>query len=81
MGVVAAPDQTTGQTVLDAHRRAAAKGRVDFTDDAALAEWAGMTVNVFAGEPGNLRLEGGRDQRLGAVEEDDRDRVVALDED
>ena len=30
--------------LLDAHRRAAAQGRDDFTDDAALAEWAGMTV-------------------------------------
>jgi len=25
-------------------------------DDAALAEWAGMTVSVFAGEPGNIKL-------------------------
>ena len=30
--------------ILDAHRRAARDGRSDFTDDAALAEWAGLTV-------------------------------------
>jgi 2-C-methyl-D-erythritol 4-phosphate cytidylyltransferase/2-C-methyl-D-erythritol 2,4-cyclodiphosphate synthase len=42
--------------LLDAHQRATAQGREDFTDDAALAEWAGMTVNVFAGEPGNIKI-------------------------
>jgi 2-C-methyl-D-erythritol 4-phosphate cytidylyltransferase/2-C-methyl-D-erythritol 2,4-cyclodiphosphate synthase len=40
----------------DAHRKAAAAGRDDFPDDAALAQWAGMTVNVFEGEPGNIKL-------------------------
>jgi 2-C-methyl-D-erythritol 4-phosphate cytidylyltransferase/2-C-methyl-D-erythritol 2,4-cyclodiphosphate synthase len=42
--------------LLDAHRRAAAAGRDDFTDDAALAEWAGLPVTVFAGEAGNIKL-------------------------
>jgi 2-C-methyl-D-erythritol 4-phosphate cytidylyltransferase/2-C-methyl-D-erythritol 2,4-cyclodiphosphate synthase len=42
--------------LLAAHRRAAAEGRLDFTDDAALAEWAGLKVGVFAGEPGNIKL-------------------------
>jgi 2-C-methyl-D-erythritol 4-phosphate cytidylyltransferase/2-C-methyl-D-erythritol 2,4-cyclodiphosphate synthase len=42
--------------LLEAHRRAAAAGRDDFTDDAALAEWAGMKVSVFAGEPGNIKV-------------------------
>jgi 2-C-methyl-D-erythritol 4-phosphate cytidylyltransferase/2-C-methyl-D-erythritol 2,4-cyclodiphosphate synthase len=42
--------------LLDAHRRAAAAGRDDFTDDAALAEWAGMAVGVFDGEAGNVKL-------------------------
>jgi 2-C-methyl-D-erythritol 4-phosphate cytidylyltransferase/2-C-methyl-D-erythritol 2,4-cyclodiphosphate synthase len=42
--------------VLDAHRRAAASGREDFTDDAALVEWAGLKVAVFAGEAGNVKL-------------------------
>jgi 2-C-methyl-D-erythritol 4-phosphate cytidylyltransferase/2-C-methyl-D-erythritol 2,4-cyclodiphosphate synthase len=42
--------------LLDAHRRAAAQGREDFTDDAALAEWAGLKVSVFPGEPGNIKI-------------------------
>ena len=42
--------------LLAAHRRAAAAGREDFTDDAALAEWAGLKVGVFAGEPGNIKI-------------------------
>jgi 2-C-methyl-D-erythritol 4-phosphate cytidylyltransferase/2-C-methyl-D-erythritol 2,4-cyclodiphosphate synthase len=41
--------------VLDAHERAVAAG-LTFTDDAAIAEWAGMTVTVVAGEPGNIKL-------------------------
>jgi 2-C-methyl-D-erythritol 4-phosphate cytidylyltransferase/2-C-methyl-D-erythritol 2,4-cyclodiphosphate synthase len=42
--------------LIDAHRRAAAAGRDDFTDDAALAEWAGIGVSVFAGEAANVKL-------------------------
>jgi len=42
--------------LLEAHRRAAKEGRDDFTDDAALAEWAGMKVAVFEGEPDNIKI-------------------------
>lgn len=42
--------------ILDAHRRAAQDGRSDFTDDAALAEWAGLTVATFEGDPANMKL-------------------------
>jgi 2-C-methyl-D-erythritol 4-phosphate cytidylyltransferase/2-C-methyl-D-erythritol 2,4-cyclodiphosphate synthase len=42
--------------LLEAHRKAHAAGREDFTDDAALAEWAGMTVATFAGEAANVKL-------------------------
>jgi 2-C-methyl-D-erythritol 4-phosphate cytidylyltransferase / 2-C-methyl-D-erythritol 2,4-cyclodiphosphate synthase len=42
--------------LLDAHRRAAATGRDDFTDDAALAEWAGLNVTTFQGEAENIKL-------------------------
>jgi 2-C-methyl-D-erythritol 4-phosphate cytidylyltransferase/2-C-methyl-D-erythritol 2,4-cyclodiphosphate synthase len=42
--------------IVDAHRRALKAARNDFTDDAALAEWAGMTVATFAGEAGNVKL-------------------------
>jgi 2-C-methyl-D-erythritol 4-phosphate cytidylyltransferase/2-C-methyl-D-erythritol 2,4-cyclodiphosphate synthase len=42
--------------LLNAHRKADAAGRHDFTDDAALTEWAGMPVSVFEGESGNIKL-------------------------
>lgn len=42
--------------LLAAHRRADGDGREDFTDDAALAEWAGLKVAVFAGEVANVKL-------------------------
>src|SRR6202050_1520065 len=58
--------------ILDAHRRAAADGRGDFPDDAALAEWAGLTVTTFEGDPANMKLTTPEDfvreeARLGAM--------------
>jgi 2-C-methyl-D-erythritol 4-phosphate cytidylyltransferase/2-C-methyl-D-erythritol 2,4-cyclodiphosphate synthase len=58
--------------ILDAHRRAAHCGRSDFTDDAALAEWAGLTVATFEGDPANMKLTTAEDfvreeARLGAM--------------
>ncbi|RYB05028.1 bifunctional 2-C-methyl-D-erythritol 4-phosphate cytidylyltransferase/2-C-methyl-D-erythritol 2,4-cyclodiphosphate synthase [Lichenibacterium ramalinae] len=40
----------------DAHARAAAEGRHDLTDDAAVAEFAGHAVTVFAGDAANVKL-------------------------
>ena len=54
--LVQTPQGFAFPALLEAHRRAAAAGRDDFTDDAALAEWAGMKVSVFAGEPGNIKI-------------------------
>ena len=42
--------------LLDAHRRAAAAGRHDFTDDGSLAEWAGLPVRIFEGDPANMKV-------------------------
>jgi 2-C-methyl-D-erythritol 4-phosphate cytidylyltransferase/2-C-methyl-D-erythritol 2,4-cyclodiphosphate synthase len=42
--------------LLAAHRKAAAADRHDFTDDAALAEWAGLPIGTFAGESSNIKL-------------------------
>jgi 2-C-methyl-D-erythritol 4-phosphate cytidylyltransferase/2-C-methyl-D-erythritol 2,4-cyclodiphosphate synthase len=42
--------------LIEAHRRASKAGLDDFPDDAALAEWAGISVATFAGETGNLKL-------------------------
>jgi len=44
------------EIILEAHRRAAREGRTDFTDDAALAEWAGLTVATFEGDVANMKL-------------------------
>ncbi len=54
--LVQTPQAFAFPALLEAHRRAAAQGRNDFTDDAALAEWAGMKVSVFPGEPGNTKF-------------------------
>ena len=66
-GVTATPDRGTLRiaqtpqafhfdTILEAHRRAARDGRDDFTDDAAIAEWAGLTVATFEGDVANMKL-------------------------
>ncbi len=60
------------EVILEAHRRAARDGRDDFTDDAALAEWAGLTVTTFEGDPANMKLTTPEDfmreeARLGAA--------------
>ncbi|KQT50127.1 2-C-methyl-D-erythritol 4-phosphate cytidylyltransferase [Methylobacterium sp. Leaf456] len=42
--------------LLDAHRRAVAENRDGFTDDGALAEWAGLGVVVFEGDARNRKI-------------------------
>jgi 2-C-methyl-D-erythritol 4-phosphate cytidylyltransferase/2-C-methyl-D-erythritol 2,4-cyclodiphosphate synthase len=54
--MVQTPQAFSFAALLDAHRRAKAAGRDDFTDDAALAEWAGLEVTTFEGEAGNVKL-------------------------
>jgi 2-C-methyl-D-erythritol 4-phosphate cytidylyltransferase/2-C-methyl-D-erythritol 2,4-cyclodiphosphate synthase len=54
--VIQTPQAFAYTALLNAHRRAAQEGRHDFTDDAALAEWAGLSVTTFAGEAGNTKL-------------------------
>ena len=65
--VVSSPDRRTLRAVqtpqafrfdllLDAHRRAAAAGRSDLTDDAGVVEWSGHPVHVFEGEASNMKL-------------------------
>jgi 2-C-methyl-D-erythritol 4-phosphate cytidylyltransferase/2-C-methyl-D-erythritol 2,4-cyclodiphosphate synthase len=58
--------------ILAAHTRAAEAG-LAFTDDAAVAEWAGVPVVTVPGEPGNVKLTTaaeitGADRRLLAEE-------------
>jgi 2-C-methyl-D-erythritol 4-phosphate cytidylyltransferase / 2-C-methyl-D-erythritol 2,4-cyclodiphosphate synthase len=47
--------------ILAAHRSAVAKGISELTDDAAVAEWAGHRVHVFAGEDSNMKVTTGKD--------------------
>jgi 2-C-methyl-D-erythritol 4-phosphate cytidylyltransferase/2-C-methyl-D-erythritol 2,4-cyclodiphosphate synthase len=65
--VLSTPDRATLRAIqtpqafrfpqlLDAHRKAAASDLHNFTDDGALAEWAGLPVHVFKGEAGNIKL-------------------------
>jgi 2-C-methyl-D-erythritol 4-phosphate cytidylyltransferase / 2-C-methyl-D-erythritol 2,4-cyclodiphosphate synthase len=54
--MVQTPQAFVFAMIADAHQRAAAAGREDFTDDAALAEWAGHSVLMFEGEAGNVKL-------------------------
>jgi len=53
---VQTPQAFAYDVIVELHNRAAAAGRDDFTDDAALAEWAGHQVNVFDGESSNVKL-------------------------
>jgi 2-C-methyl-D-erythritol 4-phosphate cytidylyltransferase / 2-C-methyl-D-erythritol 2,4-cyclodiphosphate synthase len=53
---VQTPQAFAFASLLEAHRRAAQASRDDFSDDAALAEWAGMKVAIFPGEIGNIKL-------------------------
>ncbi len=73
--IVATPPRETLRTVqtpqafrldliLDAHRRAVAAGLNDFSDDAAVAEWAGHPVHVFEGDPANMKLTNPEDFAL-----------------
>jgi 2-C-methyl-D-erythritol 4-phosphate cytidylyltransferase/2-C-methyl-D-erythritol 2,4-cyclodiphosphate synthase len=55
------PQGFSFEAILDAHEKAAADGRDDFTDDAAIAEWAGMQVDIVAGSPDNVKLTWARD--------------------
>jgi 2-C-methyl-D-erythritol 4-phosphate cytidylyltransferase/2-C-methyl-D-erythritol 2,4-cyclodiphosphate synthase len=50
--------------LLEAHERAAAEGREDFTDDAAIAEWAGLPVGIVPGSPDNVKLTWAKDLEM-----------------
>lgn len=55
--------------ILAAHEAASRSGRSDFTDDASIAEWAGLAVKLVQGSSDNVKLTWAReialaDQRL-----------------
>ncbi len=47
--------------ILDAHEKAFTEGRSDFTDDAAIAEWAGLAVRIVEGSADNTKLTWAKD--------------------
>jgi 2-C-methyl-D-erythritol 4-phosphate cytidylyltransferase/2-C-methyl-D-erythritol 2,4-cyclodiphosphate synthase len=47
--------------IRSAHEKAAALRRDDFTDDAAIAEWAGLPVSIVEGSVDNVKLTVKRD--------------------
>jgi 2-C-methyl-D-erythritol 4-phosphate cytidylyltransferase/2-C-methyl-D-erythritol 2,4-cyclodiphosphate synthase len=53
---VQTPQAFRFDVLLAAHRNAAQAGREDFSDDAALMEWAGHPVAIFEGETGNMKI-------------------------
>ncbi len=50
--------------ILAAHEKAFTLGKNDFTDDAAVAEWAKIPVHIVAGSPDNVKLTWARDMVL-----------------
>jgi len=47
--------------ILAAHEKAFQLGKLDFTDDAAVAEWAKIPVRIVTGSPDNMKLTWARD--------------------
>ncbi|QPC93150.1 bifunctional 2-C-methyl-D-erythritol 4-phosphate cytidylyltransferase/2-C-methyl-D-erythritol 2,4-cyclodiphosphate synthase [Mesorhizobium sp. INR15] len=47
--------------ILAAHEKAHHLGKADFTDDAAIAEWAHIPVKIVPGSPDNFKLTWARD--------------------
>ncbi|MCK5931802.1 MAG: bifunctional 2-C-methyl-D-erythritol 4-phosphate cytidylyltransferase/2-C-methyl-D-erythritol 2,4-cyclodiphosphate synthase [Fulvimarina manganoxydans] len=50
--------------ILEAHLTAARSGSEAFTDDASIAEWAGLPVRLVEGDPINVKLTTARDIAL-----------------
>ncbi len=56
------------QMILAAHQKAAAENQTGLTDDAAVAEYAGMKVHMIAGEAQNKKLTTGADVEIANTE-------------
>lgn len=55
------------EEILAAHEAALAAGREDLTDDAAVAEWAGIPVELVEGSEANVKLTTPEDLALAAA--------------
>jgi len=54
------------EAILKAYEAALAAGREDLTDDAAVAEWAGLPVELVAGSEANVKLTTAEDLAMAA---------------
>lgn len=63
MWFVQTPQGFTFDKILAAHRQAARDGKNSFTDDAAVAEYAGLQVRIAAGDQANRKLTTSHDVR------------------
>jgi 2-C-methyl-D-erythritol 4-phosphate cytidylyltransferase/2-C-methyl-D-erythritol 2,4-cyclodiphosphate synthase len=64
MWFVQTPQGFAYDKILSAHRQAARDGRDSFTDDAAVAEYAGLQVRIAAGDQANRKLTTSHDVRV-----------------
>lgn len=55
------PQSFVYEDILTAHKAAASSGKTDFTDDASIAEWAGLAVTLVEGSVDNVKLTLKRD--------------------
>jgi 2-C-methyl-D-erythritol 4-phosphate cytidylyltransferase / 2-C-methyl-D-erythritol 2,4-cyclodiphosphate synthase len=58
---VQTPQSFRFDLILQAHRRAALAGIEGLTDDAAVAEWAGLRPHIFDGESDNVKITTSQD--------------------
>jgi len=63
MWFVQTPQGFDYRKILEAHRKAAREGQNSFTDDAAVAEFAGLPVLITAGDQANRKLTTAHDVR------------------
>lgn len=64
MWFVQTPQGFAFDKILAAHRQAAREGHDSFTDDAAVAEYAGMAVRITAGDQANKKLTTAHDVQV-----------------
>lgn len=68
MWFVQTPQGFIFNKILAAHRKAEKEMQAGLTDDAAVAEFAGMKVNIIAGEPQNKKLTTSLDVEIANAE-------------
>lgn len=64
---VQTPQAFAFAAILAAHEKAAQAGRHDFTDDASLAEWAGIPVILTPGDPLNMKITTAGDLQMAGL--------------